>query len=195
MPQYRRDEWDAAKGFPGGRVYAITQTSDGYLWIGAEKGLVRFDGMNFSLMPRADAAPMSNVLGLAADNDGNLWAWMPELSVMRSRGGKMHDALSGMPKGVVTAAYCERTGKMLLAAEQIGMARYSRGKFQAFETPPSTILSMAETSDGNIWMATRDSGLAVLTNGRLSKVTAGLPDSKVNCLLEWKGVEPGWFGS
>jgi len=34
----------AEQGFPGGPVYAIAQTPDGYLWIGAERGLIRFDG-------------------------------------------------------------------------------------------------------------------------------------------------------
>jgi len=35
------------KDFRAGLVYAITQTPDGYLWIGTEKGLLRFDGFNF----------------------------------------------------------------------------------------------------------------------------------------------------
>jgi hypothetical protein len=48
--QYIRDHWEAEKGFPGGPVYAITQTADGYLRIGTEKGLVRFDGLNFRLI-------------------------------------------------------------------------------------------------------------------------------------------------
>ena len=49
LSQYLRDHWGSESGFPGGPVYAIAQTSDGYLWIGAEKGLVRFDGLTFRL--------------------------------------------------------------------------------------------------------------------------------------------------
>src|SRR5918997_4228723 len=41
MSDYVRDRWGTQQGFPGGPVYAITQTADGYLWIGTEKGLVR----------------------------------------------------------------------------------------------------------------------------------------------------------
>ena len=44
-------------GFPGGPVYAITQTADGYLWIGAEKGLVRFDGLSFRLFEPRESRP------------------------------------------------------------------------------------------------------------------------------------------
>ena len=49
MSQYVRDHFGAEQGFPRGPVYAITQTADGYLWIGTEAGLVRFDGWTFSL--------------------------------------------------------------------------------------------------------------------------------------------------
>ncbi len=43
-----RDRWGAEEGFPSGPVYAISQTKDGYLWIGSEQGLVRFDGTAFA---------------------------------------------------------------------------------------------------------------------------------------------------
>jgi len=42
--QYVHDSWGTEKGLPGGSITAIAQTSDGYLWIGTDKGLVRFDG-------------------------------------------------------------------------------------------------------------------------------------------------------
>ena len=48
--QYVHDYWDSDNGFPGGAVYAICQTQDGYLWIGTERGLVRFDGFQFKLI-------------------------------------------------------------------------------------------------------------------------------------------------
>ena len=57
MSQYLRDEWTSDHGFPGGPVHAITQTTDGYLWIGAEKGLVRFDGLTFQLIEPRGVAP------------------------------------------------------------------------------------------------------------------------------------------
>ena len=45
MTQYIREQWDSERGYPGGAVTAITQTADGYLWIGTNKGLLRFDGL------------------------------------------------------------------------------------------------------------------------------------------------------
>ena len=66
MSQYIRDRWGTDQGFPRGPVYAITQTSDGYLWIGTEAGLVRFDGWNFRLIKdESGSFTIPSVLGLA----------------------------------------------------------------------------------------------------------------------------------
>src|SRR6266481_6866387 len=75
MSEYIRDRWSAEQGFPDGPVYAIAQTPDGYLWIGTEKGLVRFDGLNFSLLQPSDSGifPAGPILSLAVDGGGNLW--------------------------------------------------------------------------------------------------------------------------
>src|SRR5258708_36872173 len=42
LSQYVHDSWGSDRGFLGGVVYAIGQSADGYLWIGTERGLVRF---------------------------------------------------------------------------------------------------------------------------------------------------------
>ena len=75
LSQYMREQWGSERGFTGGAVTAIAQTSDGYLWIGTEKGLIRFDGLNFRLYQQAVPTPLAigSVQGLAADNQGNLW--------------------------------------------------------------------------------------------------------------------------
>ena len=76
MSQYIRDEWGSARGYPGGAVHAIAQSRDGYLWIAAERGLVRFDGLKFELIEVSPAATGggTSILGVAADPDGGIWA-------------------------------------------------------------------------------------------------------------------------
>ena len=76
MSQYIRDEWGSARGYPGGAVHAIAQSRDGYLWIAAERGLVRFDGVKFELIEVSSAATGggTSILGVAADPDGGILA-------------------------------------------------------------------------------------------------------------------------
>ena len=59
--------------FIGGRIYAIRQSADGYLWVGTERGLVRFDGSNFILIqrPLPRFASISPVRDLVTDASGN----------------------------------------------------------------------------------------------------------------------------
>ena len=74
MSQYVRERWGTERGFPAGPVYAIAQGADGYLWIGAGAGLVRFDGSNFRLVKDDTGTfTITSVLGLTTDNDGCLW--------------------------------------------------------------------------------------------------------------------------
>src|SRR5207302_1159759 len=88
MSQYIHDRWGTDQGFPRGPVYSIAQTTDGYLWIGTEAGLVRFDGLTFRII-HSDSPPFLNtaVLGLLADKDGSLWLRLPGSAVLRYRNG------------------------------------------------------------------------------------------------------------
>src|SRR5215469_8755018 len=75
LSQYIRDHWGVEQGFTGGPVTSFAQTSDGYLWIGTEKGLIRFDGLTFNLLQQATPTTFSigAVQGLMTDAQGNLW--------------------------------------------------------------------------------------------------------------------------
>ena len=56
-------------------MHAFAETPDGYLWLGGENGLVRFDGLTFRIFNYAntEAFPASTVIGLAVDAEGSLW--------------------------------------------------------------------------------------------------------------------------
>ena len=68
-------KWDTSGGLPHNTVRAITQTPDGYLWIGTENGLSRFDGVRFENFVRENtsALPNPNVEFLQVDARGTLW--------------------------------------------------------------------------------------------------------------------------
>src|SRR5882762_19464 len=67
--------WRTQDGLPQNRIQAITQTADGYLWLGTPGGLVRFDGVRFFVFDRSNTPAFrdDSVLSLAVAGDHSLW--------------------------------------------------------------------------------------------------------------------------
>jgi signal transduction histidine kinase/ligand-binding sensor domain-containing protein len=75
ISQYAHTAWRMQEGAFNGTPNAITQTTDGYIWIGTQSGLVRFDGVSFvPWTPPAGRRPLSSsVVSLLGASDGSLW--------------------------------------------------------------------------------------------------------------------------
>lgn len=75
ISQYSHTAWRISDGFFNGTPQAIAQTADGYLWIGTEAGLVRFDGVRFVpwTAPNGEHLPSSRIHSLLGSRDGSLW--------------------------------------------------------------------------------------------------------------------------
>lgn len=73
--QYRFDSWTTDNGLPQNGVRSITQTPDGYLWFTTFDGLVRFDGVKFTVFNKANSTGIVNnrFLSVRALPDGSLW--------------------------------------------------------------------------------------------------------------------------
>src|ERR1041384_1849802 len=54
--QYRFDHWTADNGLPQNSVRDMVQTRDGYLWLATLDGLVRFDGVRFTVFNKSNSA-------------------------------------------------------------------------------------------------------------------------------------------
>jgi signal transduction histidine kinase/ligand-binding sensor domain-containing protein len=72
---FARQAWAMENGLPQNTVQALAQTRDGFMWLGTEVGLVRFDGNGFQVFDRSStpALPGDDVRCLLAADDGALW--------------------------------------------------------------------------------------------------------------------------
>ncbi|MBV8816931.1 MAG: hypothetical protein JO022_01170, partial [Acidobacteriaceae bacterium] len=198
MEQYIRRLWGSRESFPGGAVNAIAQTPDGYLWIGGENGLVRFDGISFRLFDHASAPalPAGHVLGLITDSEGALWVRMESPYLLRYHRGDFKQAypLDQTGPGATAMARGHNGGVILAPAD--GPVRYAAGKVAPVASHGDAgglAISVAETGDGTVWTGMRDLGLLALRGGRASQVS-GLPDQKINVLLPGSGADL-WIGT
>jgi signal transduction histidine kinase/ligand-binding sensor domain-containing protein len=209
LSQYIRDEWSTTKGYGGGAVYGFAQGEDGDLWIAAEKGLIRFDGLRFtSMIPRGRVASPA-VLGIASSDDGTLLARLRGHALVAFRDGAFGDVVSAENvQGVVPAMSTGRSGSILIASHTLGILRHKRGttvtvvgqsampRIRTASAYSALVTAIAETDDG-FWIGTRDAGLFRARGQVVERVDAALPDVKINCLLAdddgsvWVGTDRG----
>src|SRR5436190_21720223 len=88
--RYLVDSWENDNDLPQNSVISMTQTRDGYLWLGTINGLVRFDGIRFTVYdeyntPGLASSPISS---LFEDRKGNLWIGTDTAGVFLARDGQ-----------------------------------------------------------------------------------------------------------
>ena len=188
-------------------MYAITQTRDGYVWIAAEKGLVRFDGLRFHLFQPLEPISSTDTAALRVvpDADGGLWTWLRRAALLRFHDGAFENALKipGPPDPRFGTMAPGNDGAILVADARLGLLVSRAGRVETVlardALPRPFVTAMAQTPDGDIWLGTRDEGLVRVHRGRVTSVGAVLLKQKINCLVAdernelWIGTDEGVF--
>ncbi len=156
---YAIASWDVNDGAPEGAVYALAQDRDGYLWLGTDTGLHRFDGTRFrswtSLSPHA--IPAGLVQALYVSRDGSLWAGFGAsggISQIRGKDVRTFSQTQGMPRAAVNAILEDSTGT-LWAGTDAGLFSLVGDRWQRLEATRGL-------PDGAIWGAHLDAKGALL---------------------------------
>lgn len=117
VTDYTLTTWTQYEGLPAARVWAITQDRDGYIWIGTDAGLVRFDGVDFVAWRDLHDAqlPRHEVTALYSARDGSLWVGFGiHGGIARISGGDvaLYGEAEGIASGFVTFITEDRFGTM-----------------------------------------------------------------------------------
>ena len=185
--------WEAASGFSGGHVYSMTQTPDGYLWFGTSNGLIRYDGLNFEFIRKANSNDLSFgfVPNVLADVNGRLWASDDFTRLFRYEAGLLKGPVPDNSRHdyAVSAANKTFDGWLLFASELQGVVDYSLGErrvlldSRAVPAPPTAV---AQSEDGTVWIGTAEKGLFQFRpeKGESSLLQVpSLKNKRINCLL------------
>src|SRR6202043_2000592 len=131
IAQYLRERWFSDRGFNGGAVTALTQTPDGYLWIGTDKGLLRFDGSSFHAFPRATPTTFAigPVQALIVDPQGVLWIILQSTQVLRYSNGNFELGHDEAEFGITSIGNL-RDGTVLLSSLALGPLQYRANRYQ-----------------------------------------------------------------
>ena len=185
--------WDHASGFPGGHVYSMTQTADGYLWFGTGNGLVRYDGLKFEYIPRGNSNDLSFGLvpRVLTDASGQLWAADDFTHLFRYEPGLLKGPVPDNGRHDYAVSVMNKTfdGWLLFVSELQGVVEYKHGERRVLleaRVVPGPPTAVAQTADGTIWIGTAEKGLFQFSpeKGEASLLQVpSLKNKRINCLL------------
>jgi signal transduction histidine kinase/ligand-binding sensor domain-containing protein len=155
VSQYAHTSWTARDGFSLGAIFAMAQTPDGYLWLGGEFGLFRFDGVRFiRWQPPAGQQLPSKPYSLLVTRDGTLWigtfeglvSWNgAELTRYPEIGNLFVTSLLEDREGTVWAGILANQGRLCAIRSGRAQCYIEDGTFGTF------VWSLSEDNSGAIW--------------------------------------------
>ncbi|XHH30812.1 diguanylate cyclase [Xanthomonas euroxanthea] len=188
LRDYAIDSWSSRNGLPHNSLRDIAQTRDGYLWFATWEGLVRYNGLEFSIIDRSTrpGLPDNGVGALYVDRDGALWLSDARGNLVRhgSDGQWRHWQRQGQwPQALIHAMTMDARGRMWLLFEGHGLGcLWPDGRFEYF--PPrdgvplqSSFPRMAFDDRGRLLIGTLDGLIYREPDGRMHRAPAafGLP--------------------
>ena len=178
---YVRENWTVADGLPINTITSVVQTRDGYLWLGTNDGVVRFDGVRFTVYNAGNTPelPSNRIISLLEDRAGALWIVTEQGHLVRYVRGRFTNV--GADRGLRDGAarLTESPDGTLVLATRRGVGIIEDARFRSLtEGPGADTLDVdagfggaVRRRDGSIWIATHRHGVWRVANGRLEDVT------------------------
>ena len=179
--------WTTDDGLPQGSVTAMTQARDGYLWLGTDRGLVRFDGIRFRTFDDNNTPGLnsSQIRCLFTDSEDNLWIGTTTAGIVLVRNGHVAPVTGGpaFHAGPLRSACEDASGSVWLYTADGQLLHYHQGNVGVGDggtnRPRSSRVIIAEKS-GPVWLGRSD---GLYTTGTLSNLAqAGPPRFKVRSI-------------
>jgi signal transduction histidine kinase/ligand-binding sensor domain-containing protein len=151
--------WTTEQGLPGDTVRAVVQTRDGYLWVGTQAGLARFDGVRFTVfnqknVPQLRAGECSTLL---EGRDGSLWIGTIGGGLTRYKEGRFETwgRAEGLASDVVNQLYEDRAGRLWITSYE-RLTVFESGAFRTYG-PGEGVESVYavpfhEDAEGRLWI-------------------------------------------
>ncbi len=177
--------WQREQGLPQNSVRAMAQTSDGYLWVGNDDGVVRFDGarfVSFGLREGLNSGPVQTLFG---DSAGALWIGTTGGGLTCWNTGKFttYTARDGLPADSITALAEDNEGRLWVGTEA-GLVVWRNGHESPLsgsgEFKGKTVTALFKDRSGTMWLGVTGAGIFSFQGGRFSP----LKDASVEGLLQ-----------
>jgi signal transduction histidine kinase/ligand-binding sensor domain-containing protein len=130
--QYQFDLWNTDHGLPQNAVQALLQTRDGYLWLTTPDGLVRFDGVRFTVFNKGNTKGLrtNRLTALYEGRDGTLWVGTEGSGIIRYREREFttYTMQEGLNSNWVWAINEDAAGRIIVITH-LGVMVWNEGRF------------------------------------------------------------------
>jgi signal transduction histidine kinase/ligand-binding sensor domain-containing protein/DNA-binding response OmpR family regulator len=158
--QYVLDNWQIPEGLPQTSVQAIARTPDGYLWVGTQEGLARFDGVRFTVFDTGNepGIPDKYITVLFVDRAGRLWIGTRSgVAVLENGRFTAFNKIAGLARAYVRAITEGGAGRLWVGTEN-GLFEVGGADAHSFDTSSglrdSRIRTLHEDHAGVLWVGT-----------------------------------------
>ena len=188
--------YNNANGLPTSEANAITETDDGFIWIGSYAGLIRYDGNTFE---RIDAdTGISNVRSLYTDSWGRLWIGTNDAGFLMMENGRFRrwSKADGLESATIRN-FAEDADGYIYVGSASGIAIIDPGMDLTViedEQISGSIQDLRRSSDGLVYVLTRNGDLAGYSKGEQVSLVRheDCPVTAISCILP-DPENPGWF--
>ena len=200
LSQYTCRQWNRQNGFPGHGVNAIAQTRDGFLWMGTQKGLVRYDGVEFKVfqLPETPQFRHQAISSLASSADGGFWFGIQDGAFGRYRADRGFSALtneSWVQPGMNVTTLLEASDGSLWVGNGAATAHRPPGGTTELFPNASACQSLFEDSRKRVWLGTLMPDLYCWQAGKLTLAD----DARFTNEIVFSAAEDAsgqfWFGT
>jgi signal transduction histidine kinase/ligand-binding sensor domain-containing protein len=162
LSDYALTSWGDGDGRPFGSVNAIAQDRDGYLWVGADAGLFRFDGSRFVAWDALGDRPLPPraVRALFVSSDGTLWVGLGEGGgIHRIRDGRLQSDTQLLERTGSVTDFAEDSRTAMWAVSNRTLYRLAGTRWERIALPwpqrEGLVLQPYVGTTGDLWVATR----------------------------------------
>lgn len=158
--------WQVQQGLPRAAIFSIRQTRNGYLWLGTQDGLYRFDGVRFTAVTGGTGGSLGKVWiqDLCEDHAGNLWIATDGAGLIRLQGrtASYIGRQDGLPSQQVRCLLMDRRGSLWVGTDQ-GLVCITGDRSVVYRTadglPGHEVRALSEGPGGQVWIACADQPL------------------------------------
>ena len=154
LPQLLHRQWDVDDGLPHASVRSLAQSPDGFLWVGTQSGLARFDGIAFEVFDHKSSPLFANdqIESLAVDRAGVLWVGTYGGGLLRLEGGNLRrfGREDGLTVQEILELAIDPGGNLWVGTHGGGVLRFADGRTAAITASmwSRTLLKMSLRIEG-----------------------------------------------